>query len=62
MAEDQKYEAFKKFAAVTPVGRVGKPNDIAEAIVFLIGNSYMTGCVLECDGGLRLVSQSLQRH
>ena len=30
-----------------------------EAIVFLIGNSFMTGCVLERDGGLRLVGQSL---
>jgi NAD(P)-dependent dehydrogenase (short-subunit alcohol dehydrogenase family) len=59
MPEDQKRETFTKFAAVTPVGRVGRPEDIAESIVFLIGNSFMTGCVLECDGGLRLVGQSL---
>lgn len=59
LPEDQKRESFKKFAAATPVGRVGQPEDVAEAIVFLIGNSFMTGCVLECDGGLRLVGQSL---
>ena len=59
MPEDQKRETFNKFAAATPAGRVGRPEDIAEAIVFLIGNSFMTGCVLECDGGLRLVGQSL---
>lgn len=59
MTEDQKQVAFAKFAASTPVGRVGKPSDIAQSIVFLIGNSFMTGCVLECDGGLRLVGQSL---
>jgi NAD(P)-dependent dehydrogenase (short-subunit alcohol dehydrogenase family) len=59
MPEDQKRETFIKFAAATPVGRVGRPEDIAESIVFLIGNSFMTGCVLECDGGLRLVGQSL---
>lgn len=59
MQEDQKQTAFAKFAAATPVGRVGKPEDIAQSIVFLIGNSFMTGCVLECDGGLRLVGQSL---
>jgi NAD(P)-dependent dehydrogenase (short-subunit alcohol dehydrogenase family) len=59
MVEDQKRETFKKFAAATPAGRVGRPEDIAESIVFLIGNSFMTGCVLECDGGLRLVGQSL---
>ena len=59
MEKDQKQAAFKKFAAATPAGRVGKPEDIAQCIVFLIGNSFMTGCVLECDGGLRLVGQSL---
>lgn len=59
MQEDQKQAAFAKFAAATPAGRVGTPEDIAQSIVFLIGNSFMTGCVLECDGGLRLVGQSL---
>ncbi len=59
MPENQKRETFNKFAAATPVGRVGKPEDIAESIVFLIGNTFMTGCVLECDGGLRLLGQSL---
>lgn len=59
MTEDKKQAAFAKFAASTPVGRVGRPNDIAQSIVFLVGNSFMTGCVLECDGGLRLIGQSL---
>lgn len=59
MQADQKQAAFNKFAAATPAGRVGKPEDIAQSIVFLIGNSFMTGCILECDGGLRLVGQSL---
>jgi len=59
MQEDQKRAAFARFAAATPVGRVGTPQDVAEAIVFLLGNSFMTGCVLECDGGLRLIGQSL---
>ena len=59
MHEDQKRSTFAKFAAATPVGRVGIPDDVAQAIVFLVGNSFMTGCVLECDGGLRLVGQAL---
>ncbi len=59
MQDDQKQSTFARFAASTPAGRVGKPEDIAQAIAFLIGNSFMTGCVLECDGGLRLVGQSL---
>ena len=36
-----------------------QPEDVASAIVFLIGNSFMTGCVIECDGVLRLVGQKL---
>lgn len=59
LEEEKRRETFKKFAAATPVGRVGRPEDIAQSIVFLIGNSFMTGCVLECDGGLRLVGQAL---
>ncbi len=59
MPEDQKRGSFKKFATATPVGRIGRPEDIAQAIVFMIGNSFTTGCVLECDGGLRLVGQTL---
>jgi len=59
MTGDQKREAFAKFANATPVGRIGKPEDVAQAIVFLIGNTFMTGCVLECDGGMRLVGQAL---
>ena len=59
MPADQKADTFAKFAKATPVGRIGSPEDIAQAIVFLIGNSFMTGCVLECDGGMRLVGQAL---
>lgn len=59
MPEDQKKKAFSRFAESTPVGRIGTPEDVAQAIVFVIGNSFMTGCVLECDGGLRLIGQSL---
>lgn len=59
MSGEQKRIAFDKFARATPVGRVGRPADVAQAIAFLIGNSFMTGCVLECDGGLRLVGQAL---
>lgn len=38
-----------------PVGRVGTADDIADAIVFLLGNGYTTGTVLHVDGGHRLV-------
>ena len=59
LSAEQKKITFESFAAAAPVGRVGRPEDIASAIVFLVGNSFMTGCVIECDGGLRLVGQKL---
>jgi NAD(P)-dependent dehydrogenase (short-subunit alcohol dehydrogenase family) len=47
-----KDETFDRYAAQTLVGRIGQPNDIAQAIQFLIENEYMTGKVIGCDGGL----------
>ncbi|SCB11911.1 SDR family oxidoreductase [Rhizobium hainanense] len=52
--EEQKELTFASFAARTPVGRVGSPLEIAEAIAFLIGNGFTSGHTLICDGGIRL--------
>jgi 3-oxoacyl-[acyl-carrier protein] reductase len=35
-----------------PVGRLGKPEDVAEAIIMLLVNSYMTNQTLLVDGGM----------
>ena len=37
-----------------PVGRIGRPEDVAEAVVFLASDmsNYMTGCVLDVNGGI----------
>lgn len=42
------------WAALTPLGRVGYPKDVADAVVFLAGDraSYITGQTLFVDGGL----------
>ncbi|WP_112609518.1 SDR family oxidoreductase [Rhizobium sp. WW22] len=54
LSADQKEPTFAGFAARTPVGRVGQPKEIAEAIAFLIGNGFTSGHTLICDGGIRL--------
>ncbi|RKP52216.1 SDR family oxidoreductase [Trinickia fusca] len=46
---------FKQAADSLPVGRAGRPEEIAEAISFLMSNGYVTGEVLHVDGGGRLV-------
>jgi NAD(P)-dependent dehydrogenase (short-subunit alcohol dehydrogenase family) len=54
MPEEQRSATFNFYAENTPVGRVGEPDDIAKAICYLVDNSFVTGTVLEVDGGLRL--------
>ena len=34
--------------------RIGHPDDIAQAILFLLENTYMAGTIIECDGGMRI--------
>jgi NAD(P)-dependent dehydrogenase (short-subunit alcohol dehydrogenase family) len=52
--DDAKAALFADFAAKTPVGRVGTAEDVADVVAFLIGNRFMTGATIICDGGLRL--------
>ncbi|HID87508.1 MAG TPA: 3-oxoacyl-ACP reductase FabG [Anaerolineae bacterium] len=46
--------AKEKFSALTPLGRVGEPADIADVVVFLASDDarFMTGQTLSVDGGL----------
>ncbi|KIL39866.1 short-chain dehydrogenase [Gordoniibacillus kamchatkensis] len=54
MPEEQRVAALKFYELQAPVGKVGQPDDIAKAICYLIDNTFVTGTVLEVDGGLRL--------
>ena len=40
----------------TPLGRIGEADDIADAVVALHSLGWVTGQVLDCDGGLSLHS------
>lgn len=48
-------DMYAKSAADTPVGRIGQPEDVAGAVLSCITNGFLTGLVLPCDGGKRLV-------
>lgn len=55
VAGDRKDAMLAGMAERLPVGRVGRPEDIADAIAFLVGNGFTTGTVLHVEGGHRLV-------
>lgn len=41
-------------AASIPLGRMGTPEEVAEAVAFLAQASYITGVVLQVDGGIAM--------
>lgn len=49
-------EAMKASLARIPMGRMGTPRDVAEAVVFLTSEraSYITGIAIPVDGGMQL--------
>lgn len=51
---EQKDALFAGFAAATPVGRVGRPEEVAEVIRLVATNGFMTGTVVPCTGGATL--------
>jgi NAD(P)-dependent dehydrogenase (short-subunit alcohol dehydrogenase family) len=51
---EQKAALFADLSAKSPVGRVGRAEDVAAAIAFVVGNGFVTGQIVQCDGGLQL--------
>jgi NAD(P)-dependent dehydrogenase (short-subunit alcohol dehydrogenase family) len=54
MSQEKKDAFFEQMGGNLPVGRVGKPEEIAEAILFLVKNQFTTGALIDVDGGSRL--------
>ncbi|OBQ86684.1 MULTISPECIES: SDR family oxidoreductase [unclassified Mesorhizobium] len=56
LSGEERQAVFAEYAGKTPVGRIGRAEDVADAIAFLVSNGFMTGQVLTCDGGLRFAA------
>ena len=54
MVEAMRPDVLAKMTAPIPLGRLGEPDEIAQAVGFIFENDLFTGRVLEVDGGLRM--------
>lgn len=54
LPEPDKTRLFEQLATQVPVGRVGAPEDLAQAIMFVTTNTFVTGTLIDCDGGWKL--------
>jgi NAD(P)-dependent dehydrogenase (short-subunit alcohol dehydrogenase family) len=48
---------FRAAAAALPVGRIGRPDEVAALLLGVMQNGFITGSVFEVDGGGHLVTQ-----
>jgi NAD(P)-dependent dehydrogenase (short-subunit alcohol dehydrogenase family) len=55
LSEQMKQGYFEKVKNSLPVGRVGTPEDMANVALMMMTNPYLTGTILDVDGGAMLV-------
>ncbi|SFR77487.1 3-oxoacyl-[acyl-carrier protein] reductase [Marinobacter daqiaonensis] len=54
MVASMKPEALEKMAAGIPAKRLGQPEEIGQTAAFIFENDYLSGRVIDVDGGLRV--------
>jgi NAD(P)-dependent dehydrogenase (short-subunit alcohol dehydrogenase family) len=51
MGEEGKRAYFAHISGSNPAGRIGTPDDVADAVLFAMTNTFLTGVTLKIDGG-----------
>lgn len=54
MSAEARQAMLERSAANLPVGRVGRPQDLAAAYLFVIDNPFVTGSTVDVEGGALL--------
>lgn len=54
MTQQMKAEAMQRLERMIPLGQLGHDMHFAQTVAFILENEYVSGRVLEIDGGLRL--------
>ena len=52
--KDMKPDALAKWESVIPIGRLGKPEEIAASALFIAQNDLVNGVILEISGGVKV--------
>lgn len=54
MSAEQRQGMFANAAKMLPVGRVGTADDVAQTVLHVMANGYISGSILDVDGGRTL--------
>ncbi|EHI52300.1 SDR family oxidoreductase, partial [Aeromonas salmonicida] len=54
MTAAMKPEAMARMQQAIPVGALGEAHQLADTVHFILANDYLSGRMIELDGGLRL--------
>ncbi|MBA3660744.1 MAG: SDR family oxidoreductase [Gammaproteobacteria bacterium] len=55
MPEDDRQAMFNQLSEKIPVGHIGQANEVAEVVLLLLNNTFMTGQTIFVDGGHLLI-------
>lgn len=55
MPDEQRKRYLREYTTKLPVKRLGSPEDVAQTVLYLILNPYVSGTLAEVNGGYRLV-------